>query len=169
LNFKPLGEGPNPQKSTITACVCVIPAQQPEIRSVISSKIGFASQLTMFFEARRDSRQFEEVSGECSLSLIFNCYSQIHGTPDLEPVLIAEPARPSPRPSENTGIDPTITARSLWLETHPLPTTLDEMGSESATPLFAVGTDQRNANSNRPMGRRSQNSKTKPIIAAGPQ
>ena len=70
---------------------------------------------------------------------------------------------------ENTGIDPTITARSLWLETHPLPTTLDEMGSESATPLPAVGTDQRNANSNRPMGRRSQNSKTKPIIAAGPQ
>ena len=70
---------------------------------------------------------------------------------------------------KNAGIDPTISARSLWLETHPLPTAVDEMGSESATRLAAVGTDQRNANSDRPMGKRGQNSKTKPIIAAGPQ
>jgi hypothetical protein len=30
---------------------------------------------------------------------------------------------------KNAGGDPTITARALWLETHPLPTTSDKMGS----------------------------------------
>ena len=31
------------------------------------------------------------------------------------------------------GIDPTIVARGLWLETHPLPTRPDEMGIDGAT------------------------------------
>jgi hypothetical protein len=31
------------------------------------------------------------------------------------------------------GIDPTLAARALWLETHPLPTTLDKIGPEGAT------------------------------------
>jgi hypothetical protein len=69
---------------------------------------------------------------------------------------------------KNAGVDPTIAARSLWLETHPLPTTVHKMDGESATPLAAVGTDQRNANSDRPMRKQGQNSKTKPI-AAGPK
>ena len=34
---------------------------------------------------------------------------------------------------KNAGVDPTITARALWLETHPLPRTPDKMGIESAT------------------------------------
>ena len=70
---------------------------------------------------------------------------------------------------KNAGVDPTVTARALWLETHPLPTTPDKMGSEGATSLAAVGTDQRNAKRDRPISKRGPNDKTKPIIAAGPQ
>jgi hypothetical protein len=38
---------------------------------------------------------------------------------------------------KNAGVDPSIAARSLWLETHPLPTTVHKMDGESATPLAA--------------------------------
>jgi hypothetical protein len=34
---------------------------------------------------------------------------------------------------KKTGIDPTVTARALWLQTHPLPTTPDKIGIEGAT------------------------------------
>jgi hypothetical protein len=67
---------------------------------------------------------------------------------------------------KNAGVDPTVTARTLWLETHPLPTT---MSSESATSLAAVGIVQRKAKRGRPISERGPNDKTKPIIACGPQ
>jgi hypothetical protein len=67
---------------------------------------------------------------------------------------------------KNAGVEPTVTARTPWLETHPLPTT---MSSESATSLAAVGIDQRNAKRGRPVSERGHNDKTKPIIACGPQ
>jgi hypothetical protein len=65
---------------------------------------------------------------------------------------------------ENAGVDPTITARSLWLETHPLPTRLDEMGFAGATSLAPIS-----AKRDRSLSKRGRNCKTKPIIAAGPQ
>jgi hypothetical protein len=37
----------------------------------------------------------------------------------------------------NAGLDPTVTARALWLETHPLPTSADQMESKSASSLTA--------------------------------
>ena len=64
------------------------------------------------------------------------------------------------------GIDPTVAARALWLETHPLPTAQD--GIKGATSTAAVGTAQNNAKRDRPVSRRGPNYKTKPIIAAGP-
>jgi hypothetical protein len=67
---------------------------------------------------------------------------------------------------KNAGVDPTVTARALWLETHPLPTTVS---SESATSLAAVDIDQRDAKRGRPISERRPNDKTKPIIACGPQ
>jgi hypothetical protein len=67
---------------------------------------------------------------------------------------------------KNAGVDPTVTARALWLETHSLPT---QMSSESATSLAAVDIDQRKAKRGRPISERSPNDKTKPIIACGPQ
>ena len=70
---------------------------------------------------------------------------------------------------KNAGIDPTFSARALWLETHPLPRTQDKMGVDVPTTLSAVGADQRNAKRDRPIEKRGPNSKTKPIIAAGPQ
>ena len=70
---------------------------------------------------------------------------------------------------KNAGVDPTITARALWLETHPLPTTSDKMGIDSSTSLAAVGTDQSNAKRDRPIGKRGPNDETNPIIAADPQ
>ena len=39
---------------------------------------------------------------------------------------------------KNAGVDPTITARALWLETHPLPTRPDEMGIAGATSLAPI-------------------------------
>jgi hypothetical protein len=40
------------------------------------------------------------------------------------------------------GVDPTVTARALWLETHPLPTTADHKGSKRAASLSAADTGQ---------------------------
>ena len=44
---------------------------------------------------------------------------------------------------KEAGVDPTVTARALWLETHPLPTTADQMGSERATSLATLPTTSR--------------------------
>jgi hypothetical protein len=41
---------------------------------------------------------------------------------------------------KKAGIDPSLCARALWLETHPLPTTSDKMGSDGSTSLAPVGT-----------------------------
>jgi hypothetical protein len=60
------------------------------------------------------------------------------------------------------GVDPTVAARALWLQTHPL-------GLEGATSLAAASPGQRNAKRDRPIGKRGPNAKTKPILAAGPQ
>ena len=70
---------------------------------------------------------------------------------------------------KKAGIDPTIPARALWLETHPLPTGLDKTGLEGATSPAAVDSRQRNNKRDRPVSKRGRNCKTKPIIAAGPQ
>jgi len=70
---------------------------------------------------------------------------------------------------KKTGIDPTLPARALWLETHPLPTTSDKTGLEGAAAVGAVGGDQNNAKPDRSTGKRGQNYKTKPIIAADAQ
>ena len=43
---------------------------------------------------------------------------------------------------KKAGIDPTVTARALWLETHPLPTASDKEGLQSGTSLAAIGTGQ---------------------------
>ena len=55
---------------------------------------------------------------------------------------------------KKTGIDPTVPARALWLETHPLPTASDKTGLEGATSLAAVGTGQRSGKRDRPIGKR---------------
>src|SRR5208282_5680042 len=39
---------------------------------------------------------------------------------------------------KKAGIDPTVPARALWLETHPLPTTPDEMGTDEAPSVATV-------------------------------
>ena len=66
---------------------------------------------------------------------------------------------------KKTGIDPTVPARALWLETHPLPTASDKTGLEGAATVVAVGTDQNNAKRDRPIGKRGANYKTKPMCA----
>ena len=43
---------------------------------------------------------------------------------------------------KEAGVDPTVTVRALWLETHPLPTTTDQMGSERATSLATADNEQ---------------------------
>ncbi len=46
---------------------------------------------------------------------------------------------------ENAGIDPTISARALWLKIHPLPATSNNIVVECATRATAVGPDQSNS------------------------
>ena len=70
---------------------------------------------------------------------------------------------------KNAGVDPTLSARALWLETRPLSGTLDKIGIDAPTTLAAVGADPRNAKRDRPIRKRGPNYKTKPIIGAGPQ
>jgi hypothetical protein len=67
------------------------------------------------------------------------------------------------------GIDPSVTARALWLQTRPLPTTSDKIGIDNTISSAAVGTNDRNSEGDRPVSRRRPNYKTKPIIAAGLQ
>jgi ERF superfamily len=70
---------------------------------------------------------------------------------------------------KKAGIDPSLSARALWLETHPLPTTSDKMGIDCSTSLAAVGTDQSTAKRDRRIGKRGANDETNPIITADPQ
>ena len=51
---------------------------------------------------------------------------------------------------KKTGIDPTVPARTLWLETHPLSVASNEAGVEGATSPAAVGSRHRNRWGNRP-------------------
>ena len=44
---------------------------------------------------------------------------------------------------KNAGVDPTSTARALWLETHPLPTIPDTGDIDRPSSQASVGTDQR--------------------------
>ena len=70
---------------------------------------------------------------------------------------------------KKAGIDPSLSARALWLETRPLPTTSDKMGIDGSTSLAAVGTDQSTAKRDRRIGKRGANDETNPIISADPQ
>jgi ERF superfamily len=65
---------------------------------------------------------------------------------------------------QKTGIDPTIPARALWLETHPLPTAQDKMGGV-ATSVPAVGINQGNEKHGLPVSARGRNYIAKPITA----
>ena len=69
---------------------------------------------------------------------------------------------------KKTGIDPTVPARALWLETHPLPTA-SEKPALMARPPSPSAANSANGNRDRPIGKRGPKYKTKPIIAAGPQ
>jgi len=68
---------------------------------------------------------------------------------------------------KRTGIDPIVSARTLWLETHPLVSTSDKMGNEDASSAAVGDTDQISAKRDRPVSERDRNDKTKPINAAG--
>ena len=66
---------------------------------------------------------------------------------------------------KKTGIDPTVAARALWLETHPLPTASGKMGTGGATSAATVGSGQSKAKRGRPISRGGPNYETKPIPA----
>jgi hypothetical protein len=68
---------------------------------------------------------------------------------------------------KKAGIDPTVQARALWLQTHPLPMRSDRVEIEDALP--ATGAVQKTSEHDRSSGERSTKHKTKPITAAGPQ
>jgi hypothetical protein len=65
------------------------------------------------------------------------------------------------------GIDPTVTARTLWLETHQLPSAAPTIGADGAGPIADVGPGQSTAERDRPISTRGANYNMNPIIAAG--
>jgi hypothetical protein len=69
---------------------------------------------------------------------------------------------------KNAGVDPTIVARSLWLETHPLPRNPKKMGNESTSSIVvcAVGKSRKHC---QPLAGRGPNDETKPISGVGPK
>jgi hypothetical protein len=58
---------------------------------------------------------------------------------------------------KNAGVDPTIIARALWLETHPVRAIQHPSDVDRATSQATVGTNQRNSKGNRPIGTGGQN------------
>ena len=70
---------------------------------------------------------------------------------------------------KNAGIDPTFSARALWLEIHPLPRELKtKWALTSTTILSAVGADQKRAKRSAKQENEARIIKTKPIIGLGP-
>jgi len=69
---------------------------------------------------------------------------------------------------KKTGIDPTVPARTLWLETHPLSAASNKAGVEGATTPAAVGSRHRNSRRDQPNGKQGVKYKAKPIAAADP-
>jgi hypothetical protein len=67
---------------------------------------------------------------------------------------------------KKAGIDPTLTARALWLETHPLPTISDQTRSEGPIAGNTNNSDLRNGRRGRQPRQRRANGKTKPIEKA---
>ena len=65
------------------------------------------------------------------------------------------------------SIDPTVPARALWLESHPLPTASGKTGHQGTTTLPAVGIGASKRDRRTSTG--GPKNKTKPIIAAGAQ
>jgi ERF superfamily len=70
---------------------------------------------------------------------------------------------------KHAGVDPTIAARALWLETHPLPTILDTEDIDTPSSEASVGTDQRDSKSDRPVNKGGPNRKTNPITSVDSQ
>jgi hypothetical protein len=68
---------------------------------------------------------------------------------------------------KNAGVDPTITARGLWLETHPVPRGPNKVGNEVTSSSAMVCPDGKNAERDRPVTEGCPNDKTKPIGAVG--
>jgi len=66
-------------------------------------------------------------------------------------------------------VDPTGSARSLWLRTHPLPAAATATELTAASPVAATDGHPSSGEPDQSIGRRSPRCKRKPIVAAGPQ
>jgi hypothetical protein len=62
---------------------------------------------------------------------------------------------------KSAGVDPTITARALWLETHPLPT-IPVTGDIDRPSQATVGTGERNSKVDQPVSKGSPESRNEP-------
>jgi len=67
------------------------------------------------------------------------------------------------------GVDPTSSARSLWLRTHPLSTAATGTQVAGASPAAAAAADPRSGEPDQSIGQLDANNETKPILATGPQ
>jgi hypothetical protein len=65
-----------------------------------------------------------------------------------------------------TGVDPTVAARALWLQTHPLRATSEKMDDEATTSRAVIDAGQSDAKRNRSTRKRGSNYETNPISAA---
>jgi len=70
---------------------------------------------------------------------------------------------------KNAGVDPTVTARALWLETHPLPTVVAAGDIERRSSQAGVGSDPGNSKGDRPIGKGGSISKRSQLVRFDPR
>ena len=93
-----------------------------------------------------------KVSDEFTVPLCRGHHREVHRSGD------------EPRWWNKAGIDPTLTARALWLQTHPLRTISDQSRIEGSTSVFGNDyRDLKSAKRDRPARNRNPNGKTKPL------
>jgi len=68
---------------------------------------------------------------------------------------------------EKAGIDPTVSARQLWLKTHPLPPASDHFDLKNANSASAVSSESSKGRRDQPVSGGDQNYRTKPILESG--
>jgi hypothetical protein len=69
---------------------------------------------------------------------------------------------------KNAGVDPTVNARVLWLQTHPLPAAPDSVGRDTAEPSAARLPDRANSKRDRRVASQRTNRKTRSIQSTVP-
>jgi hypothetical protein len=143
FRYAPLSSGLDIVRKTLS---------QHEIATVQSTSIDEAAGIVrLWAQGRALSRK---VSDEFTVPLCRGHHREVHRSGDEAAWW------------EKASIDPTIAARALWLETHPLPPTSAKLDIENPASAVVNISDPRNARRGRRPRKRDPNDETKSIEKA---